>query len=282
MSIKFLAACIIFNIVSTGVGNIKTVGDSVYKQPSSSVTYSIDENAKRTFPAKLQGNRENITYENYPVHLKKLGFVSEEYPDGELNLRNALLRFQASHNLEVDGVCGENTLAALEKRVYDPDFVYTDKLSGISAQGKLIVVNKDKKLLTLYENNSVIKKYPVALGNPPSLTPEGKFSIVVKVINPAWGGGGYAQPVPGGVPENPLGYRWLGLSLNGGGDYGIHGNNSPYSIGLFVSHGCIRMINSDAEELFQRVDTGIPVWIGSDSLLSEWGISQPRYVKNPE
>ena len=38
--------------------------------------------------------------------------------------------------------------------------------------------------------------------------------------------------------------------------YGIHGTNSPRSIGKAKSHGCIRMRNSDVEELFELVDIG--------------------------
>jgi lipoprotein-anchoring transpeptidase ErfK/SrfK len=52
---------------------------------------------------------------------------------------------------------------------------------------------------------------------------------------------------------NPLGTRWLGLSRKG---YGIHGTNAPKSIGKAASHGCIRLRNSDIEELFDLVSVG--------------------------
>jgi lipoprotein-anchoring transpeptidase ErfK/SrfK len=95
--------------------------------------------------------------------------------------------------------------------------------------------------------------------------------------NPTWGGGGYASPVKGGSPSNPLGYRWMGLSIKGGSIYGIHGNSSPYSIGTNASHGCIRMINSDVEELFDMIPINTAVWIGTEEKLNEWGISQEAY-----
>jgi lipoprotein-anchoring transpeptidase ErfK/SrfK len=129
----------------------------------------------------------------------------------------------------------------------------------------------------LYKGSDTVKKYPVAVGNPPSLTPEGRFKIVIKVVNPMWGGGGYAQPVAGGVPENPLGYRWMGLDLGGGVEYGIHGNNAPYSIGTNASHGCVRMINSDVESLYEIVSVDTPVWIGSEDFLEKNGITQDVY-----
>jgi lipoprotein-anchoring transpeptidase ErfK/SrfK len=44
-----------------------------------------------------------------------------------------------------------------------------------------------------------------------------------------------------------------------GGEYAIHGTNRPSSIGGFVSHGCIRMYNSDIRELYRLVSVGTPV-----------------------
>jgi len=114
----------------------------------------------------------------------------------------------------------------------------------------------------------------VATGKRPGLTPEGKFSIVTKSVNPAWGGGGYASPVRGGSPSNPLGYRWMGLSIGGGGTYGIHGNANAASIGTYASMGCIRMINSDVESAFEYIPTGTPVWIGTDGRLADMGVRQ--------
>jgi hypothetical protein len=45
----------------------------------------------------------------------------------------------------------------------------------------------------------------------------------------------------------------MGLSLK---RFGIHGTNEPRSIGRNASHGCIRMRNRDAEELFELVRVG--------------------------
>ena len=44
-----------------------------------------------------------------------------------------------------------------------------------------------------------------------------------------------------------------------GGEYAIHGTNAPGSIGGFVSHGCIRMLNQDITDLFGRVGIGTTV-----------------------
>ncbi|HHV99909.1 MAG TPA: murein L,D-transpeptidase [Clostridiaceae bacterium] len=214
---------------------------------------------------------------NYIEELKKLKYYKEESKDNDLNLRNAVLRFQSDHNLVVNGVWDKKEFNTLVKRLKDSSFKHPDTVKKPPTDSKWMTVNITKRILTLYEGSKVVKKYPVAVGNPPSLTPSGKFTIKNKIVNPAWGGGGYAKPVPGGSPNNPLGYRWMGLSYKGGSRYGIHGNNSPYSIGKDVSHGCIRMINSDVEELFEKVTVSMPVWIGTNSELEEWGVVQSEY-----
>ncbi|MGA8170437.1 MAG: L,D-transpeptidase [Methylocystis sp.] len=61
--------------------------------------------------------------------------------------------------------------------------------------------------------------------------------------------------MPGG-PENPLGARalYLGSSM-----YRIHGTNEPDTIGQNVSSGCIRMMNEDVTDLYERVAIGARV-----------------------
>jgi lipoprotein-anchoring transpeptidase ErfK/SrfK len=63
-----------------------------------------------------------------------------------------------------------------------------------------------------------------------------------------------------GGPNNPLGARALYL-YNGEGDtgYRIHGTSEPWTIGLNVSSGCIRLNNDDVTDLYQRVAMGAKV-----------------------
>jgi len=65
--------------------------------------------------------------------------------------------------------------------------------------------------------------------------------------------------VPGG-PDNPLGARALYL-WQGNKDtlYRIHGTNEPETIGRSVSSGCIRMLNQDVMDLYQRTPLGAKV-----------------------
>lgn len=60
-----------------------------------------------------------------------------------------------------------------------------------------------------------------------------------------------------GGPWNPLGARAMYL-YRGGNDthFRIHGTNQPESIGLAMSSGCVRMLNHDVIDLYQRVGVG--------------------------
>lgn len=114
-----------------------------------------------------------------------------------------------------------------------------------------ISINKSNNLLTVYMDGKVMQTFPVATGMYRSLTPEGTFQIVNKILDPWY----VPQNIPGGAPNNPLGHFWLGLNVPGtdGSIYGIHGTNNPNSIGKYVSAGCIRMYNDDVRWIYENV-----------------------------
>jgi lipoprotein-anchoring transpeptidase ErfK/SrfK len=116
-----------------------------------------------------------------------------------------------------------------------------------------IVVSIPDRQLALVEDGRVTKIYPVAVGATATPSPTGSYTVAVRISHPTWYGPGKVVP-PG--KSNPLGPRWIGLSRKG---YGIHGTSNPRSIGRAASHGCIRMRNSDVEELFGLVAVGDPV-----------------------
>src|SRR5690554_5875914 len=99
-----------------------------------------------------------------------------------------------------------------------------------------ILIDLTESILYLFENNQLIKKYPVAQGKPGTPSPIGIWHITNKARN--WGSG--------------FGTRWMGLDVPWG-IYGIHGTNKPGSIGHRASAGCFRMRNSDVEELYSIV-----------------------------
>lgn len=214
----------------------------------------------------------------YIEALKSMGYYKYDYKDEDINLRNAVLRFQSDCNLAADGIQGPKFKNAMIKRLaMNTKFVSPDIVARAPSKGYWITINRTNRILTLYRGKSVIRKYPIAIGRESAKTPQGKFYVYLKRKNPMWTGGRHARPVAGGSPKNPLGSRWIGLSVGKGNLYGIHGNNSPYSIGQRVSKGCIRMINSDVLGLYNTISAGTPVWIGNDETLRKWGVTQKSF-----
>lgn len=154
--------------------------------------------------------------------------------------RDAVQKFQTQRGMEADGVAGSDTIAALTLK---------------------IVIDRGAHTLTLFRVGKVVKSWGVAVGSPKYPTPAGSFEIQTKEKNPTWTPPDSewakdAEVTPPG-PDNPLGTRWMSID----GPIGIHGTNSPTSIGGSVSHGCIRMHIPDVEELFEMVSIGTPVTV---------------------
>lgn len=106
-----------------------------------------------------------------------------------------------------------------------------------------ILIDISENRLYLLNNNELIKSYSVATGKKETPTPLGSW----KVISKSGMGGGF-------------GTRWMGLNVPWG-QFGIHGTNKPTSIGSNASAGCIRMKNTDVEDLYKYVKHGTPVSI---------------------
>ena len=131
-----------------------------------------------------------------------------------------------------------------------------------SSFGPVIVIRRGSNRLYLYQGMRPWRTFGVATGQTRYPTPLGRFRIVVRWKNPWWypPASDWAKdldPVPPG-PGNPLGTRWMGLSVPA---VGIHGTPDAASIGYSVSHGCIRMQIPEAEWLFERVRIGTTVFI---------------------
>jgi lipoprotein-anchoring transpeptidase ErfK/SrfK len=110
----------------------------------------------------------------------------------------------------------------------------------------------------------VEKQYRVATAAPGYTTPVGMWRVIDKKENPTWynpaldSWGADLPPVIAPGPSNPLGTRALYLNSPG---IRIHGTSNSASIGTYASHGCIRMLISDSEELYPLVPVGTRVII---------------------
>lgn len=252
------------------------------KKDQDQLKKELDQLNKNLEKQDLQDKQKKLTSvlnaNTYLKYIKDLGYYKKVYSNDEkLNIRNALLLFQSNHNMSVTGKWDDATKAMLINRLSSKEFVYLDTVKMAPSDGSWIAVNKTKRVLTLYEGTKALKKFAVAVGNPASLTKSGKYYINMKLVDPAWGGGGFSKPIKGGVPQNPLGSRWLGINRTDG-SYGIHGTNSFYSIGTYASHGCIRMQNYCVEELYPLVSMKASVWVGTQDELKNWGITQNPFV----
>lgn len=118
-----------------------------------------------------------------------------------------------------------------------------------------ILIDKSQNTLVLKSEEEIMKTYVVSTGINNS-TPTGNFKVINKLLNPTWFKGGAI--VPPSSPENILGSRWLGFDLR---EYGIHGTTDPQSLGKQATEGCIRMSNSDIEELYTIIPVGTEVTI---------------------
>jgi lipoprotein-anchoring transpeptidase ErfK/SrfK len=124
-----------------------------------------------------------------------------------------------------------------------------------STHKRQIVVSIADRKLALMEDGQVLKTYPIAVGTRGTPSPDGDFVIVNRAKDPTYRHGD-AEIGPG--KDNPLGSRWMGLSLKG---YGIHGTNVQSSVGKAASHGCFRMRKQDVEELYTLVQVGDTVTV---------------------
>ncbi len=112
----------------------------------------------------------------------------------------------------------------------------------------------------------VIYTFPVGLGRFDWKTPLGVWRVTEKVKNPIWvmpddiyqehlERDGEAEKVVPAGPDNPLGLYKLDLSIP---EYGLHGTNVPWGVGMTVSHGCVRLYPEDIERLFSKTPVGTP------------------------
>jgi lipoprotein-anchoring transpeptidase ErfK/SrfK len=131
--------------------------------------------------------------------------------------------------------------------------------------GSIVIVNGERKLYYITGNGRAIR-YGVAVGKPEELW-MGRTFVVDKKVDPRWVPIDGNDPVDGGDDENPLGRRALYLDWS---LLRIHGTPSRGSIGRAVSNGCVRMLNEDVVDLFERVHLGAPVFAISSRDQAGW------------
>jgi lipoprotein-anchoring transpeptidase ErfK/SrfK len=135
-----------------------------------------------------------------------------------------------------------------------------------------IVVNIPERKLYLVENDGMALRYSVGVGRSEALNFRGSAVIGRKEKWPHWTPTAtmmaampryraYSAGMKGGL-DNPLGARALYLYRDGHDTFfRLHGTNEPESIGHAVSSGCIRLLNQDIIDLYNRVPVGTHVTV---------------------
>ncbi len=130
--------------------------------------------------------------------------------------------------------------------------------------GTIIISMSQRKLFYVLDDGKAIQ-YPVAVAKPGkewlgAARIEGKYShpdwtppAVVKHDHP-----NLPNLIRGGSPSNPMGIAAMVLDRH---QIAIHGTTQRMraSIGSRASYGCIRMLNEDVSDLYDRVSVGTPV-----------------------
>ncbi len=132
---------------------------------------------------------------------------------------------------------------------------------------RVIKIDTREKMLDLWEGDKLLASLPITPGSGHLATPPGNWKIVGITQMPTFrwdksvleygvrSGSFYHLPIG---PNNPVGVMWIGLNRAG---IGIHGTNSPQTIGRSSSHGCMRTANWDVVRLVQQITKGMPVII---------------------
>ena len=132
--------------------------------------------------------------------------------------------------------------------------------------GSIVIKERERALYFKIDEGRAIR-YRVAVPRA-SMRWSGQAYIEGKHIRPAWSPPAVvkrAKPhlpglIAGGAPNNPMGEAALLLNLE---EIAIHGTSRSMrsSIGSAASFGCIRMLNEDVLDLFDRVQVGTPVYM---------------------
>jgi lipoprotein-anchoring transpeptidase ErfK/SrfK len=132
---------------------------------------------------------------------------------------------------------------------------------------RIIKVDTKNRMLDLVDANRVVASFPITPGSKSLPAPIGTWKIEKVTSMPIfrWDRAmlmhgrrsGHYYTIPPG-PRNPVGVVWIGLNKKG---IGIHGTDSPDTIGRSACHGCIRLANWDAARVVNQVTVGMTVEI---------------------
>jgi lipoprotein-anchoring transpeptidase ErfK/SrfK len=125
--------------------------------------------------------------------------------------------------------------------------------ADLSPVDRWLVIYRGSRKFELYVRGKLRRTGPVAIGARGMETPIGLFFVQSRFVPTQY-------PILGAYAFETSGYSKLS-EWPGGGVVGVHGTNSPWLIGQAVSHGCVRLRNSDILALRPYLRLGTPVKI---------------------
>jgi lipoprotein-anchoring transpeptidase ErfK/SrfK len=117
---------------------------------------------------------------------------------------------------------------------------------------KRLVIDRSARRFEFWHGNQLIRSGKVAVGKPGAATPTGLFYVQSKFVPNA--------AILGAFAFETSAYSQL-TDWPGGGVVGVHGTPWPWLLGQAVSHGCIRLHNTDVLWLRSRMPVGTPIEI---------------------
>jgi lipoprotein-anchoring transpeptidase ErfK/SrfK len=131
-----------------------------------------------------------------------------------------------------------------------------------------IVADIDQRFLYLVQPNGKALRYGVGVGRQ-GFSWRGAAYVGRKAVWPDWTPTNTMLKIRPNLPHhvegglrNPLGARALYLYQDGHDTmFRLHGTNEPWSIGKQVSSGCVRLLNEDIHDLYNRVPVGATVLV---------------------
>lgn len=128
----------------------------------------------------------------------------------------------------------------------------------LALDGSKLIIDLSDRQIYLFQNSALTANYEIAVGRSGWETPTGEFKVINMYVDPIWQHPFTGEVVPPGS-GNPLGTRWIGFWTDGEHQIGLHGTNQEDLIGQAVSHGCIRLRETDIQALYEHVTVDMPV-----------------------
>src|SRR5437867_6673186 len=152
------------------------------------------------------------------------------------------------------------------------------RVSRFSPKGVYIVVDTGANRLYLMDGDQILREGICSTGSGSRLvdiagkrvwvfnTPRGEFEVQRKIVNPVWTKPDWAfiedgEPIPTRFADrlDPDVLGDYALALSDG--YLIHGSIYKRTLGMSVTHGCVRLGNEDLEAVFKAAQVGTKVYM---------------------